>query len=159
MNERVEWSEDEIKALLHFVHIPSSGTMDNRLSYATREMTSAKVNFPIRPMFECRKKYYEYINKPQIINKSKNTMTAKEAKQKAEEALFNVTDSQYSKIIKEIGIAANKGEFKVVVYETMHPFVIERLKTDGYHVRVYSNDPRGENSTTIEWSNIIEFSE
>lgn len=82
-------------------------------------------------------------------------MTAKEAKQKAELVLFDATDSQYSKVIKEIEIAINRGEFKVIIFHALHPFVIERLKTDGYNVKSNLNDPRGENSATIEWMDAV----
>lgn len=141
------WTRDEIEMLLHFVSVPDSGTMDYRLDYAMRQMTSPECNFPIRPMFEYRKKYYEYVSKNQTIK----TMTAKEAKEKSEQFLFNITDGQYEEIMKKIASASDKGEFEVDHYGSLHEFTIERLKGDGFAVREYSSLPRGEIVTTINW--------
>ena len=61
--ETPEWTEDEIQALLHLVHVPKSGTLTSRIDFAMREMKYYNSNFPVRPMYECREKYYENITK------------------------------------------------------------------------------------------------
>lgn len=141
---KLEWTRDEIEALLKLVHVPNSGTMDNRLDYAMGEMTSTKFNFPIRPMYECREKYYEN------VKLNNNNMTAKEARTKTEQQILTSTESDYTKIMAEIEKAIKKGEFQIIYYNAINQTIKGQLEVDGFTVNVY-NDWRDGSSTVVKW--------
>lgn len=78
-------------------------------------------------------------------------MTAKEARQRSEEVLFKSTDGQYTETLAKIEKAIDTGQFDVTIYKILHPAIVERLTKDGFVIKEFKGDPRGDYSTTISW--------
>lgn len=78
-------------------------------------------------------------------------MTAKEARQKAESMILSSNAKEFQAIMTKINNAIEKGEFKTTIYSSIHPTIVAKLKEDGYAISEFSDDLRGENSTTISW--------
>lgn len=78
-------------------------------------------------------------------------MNAAEARRIATDNNFNGVKEQLANIMQMIADAANRGEFKVWVYNNpIKPEVKMRLEVDGYRVHTEQVD-RNESATKITW--------
>ena len=85
-----------------------------------------------------------------------NMITAKEAYNKAENKRNEVKEMEMRDIENSIEVAASNGFYRHTIDYTISNEVIEKLKANGYEVRVIS--PRGfggKTETRISWENII----
>lgn len=79
------------------------------------------------------------------------TMNASEARRIATDNNFNGVTEQLNDIMRRIADAANKGEFKVWIYNiSIKPEVKMRLEVEGYKVNAEQVD-RNETATKITW--------
>lgn len=78
-------------------------------------------------------------------------MTAAQAREQAEKALMENTNGTYSKIMMKIETQTKQGLFSTMFYDKIPKEVIELLKKEGYELKIYEDNIRGEDSCKISW--------
>lgn len=83
------------------------------------------------------------------MSKITDTISASEARQRAQSIYNEKNQTQIQKIMTNINTAITKGEFKCFYYDSLLPSVENHLKSEGYQVK--SDFGRNEYTITISW--------
>lgn len=77
-------------------------------------------------------------------------MTAEKARKLATDINNTTFSTQYGKAQESIKAAAEKGDLEVTLYSGIHKSVMERLRKDGFEVKVVQTG-RNESGIKISW--------